>query len=175
MFESIMALATGLIFGFLMQRSEVLRYDRQLGALLLEDMTIVKFMMSAVCTGMVGIQLLSQMGFISLSIKSTVLGTNLVGGVIFGLGWAMLGYCPGTAVGALGEGRIDALAGIAGMVVGAILFAELYPFTKLSIFSWGDLGKITLPSYTDTSPWLWVAGFLALAGGLSIIFDRNDL
>ena len=62
MFVSIMALATGLIFGFLMQRAEVLRYDRQLGALLLEDMTIVKFMLSAVCTGMVGIQVLHQMG-----------------------------------------------------------------------------------------------------------------
>lgn len=170
-----MALATGLIFGFLMQRAEVLRYDRQLGALLLEDMTIVKFMMSAVCTGMVGIQLLFQMGMISLSIKSAVLGTNLVGGVIFGLGWAMLGYCPGTAVGSLGEGRVDALAGIVGMIVGAIIFAEMYPFTKLSIFSWGDLGKITLPSFTGTNPWIWIVGTIALVGGLSILFDRNDL
>ncbi len=175
MFVSIMALATGLIFGFLMQRAEVLRYDRQLGALLLEDMTIVKFMLSAVCTGMVGIQALHQMGMISLSVKSAVIGTNLIGGVIFGLGWAMLGYCPGTAIGALGEGRVDALAGIAGMVVGAILFAELYPFTKLSIFAWGDMGKITLPSYTGTSPWLWIAGSLLMAVGLAMLFERNDL
>ena len=87
----------------------------------------------------------------------------------------MLGYCPGTAIGALGEGRVDALAGIAGMVAGAILFAELYPFTKLSIFAWGDMGKITLPSYTGTSPWLWIAGSLLITVGLAMLFERNDL
>ncbi len=175
MFESLMALATGGVFGFLMQRSEVLRYDRQLGALLMEDMTIVKFMLSAVATGMVGLHALSFLGMISFSVKAAVLGTNLFGGVVFGLGWALLGYCPGTAVGALGEGRVDALAGILGMVLGAVLFAELYPFTKLSVFAWGDLGKITLPGFTGTNPFLWVFCFLILTGCLAFLFERNDL
>lgn len=175
MFVSIMALVTGAVFGVLMQRSEVLRYDRQLGALLLEDMTIVKFMLSAIVVGSVCIYALLGIGLVSLSIKSTILGTNLVGGVVFGIGWALLGYCPGTAVGALGEGKVDALVGMIGMVFGAVLFAELYPFTKLSLFSWGNIGKVTMPGFTGTGPWIWIIGLAAVAAGLCFLFERNDL
>jgi uncharacterized membrane protein YedE/YeeE len=49
--------------------------------------------------------------FGKLSLKPTVLGANIIGGLIFGLGWGMLGYCRGTAVGATGEGRFDAFWG----------------------------------------------------------------
>ncbi len=48
-------LVTGVLFGFLLQRGSVLRYDRQLGALRFMDMTIVKFMFSTVMVGMIGV------------------------------------------------------------------------------------------------------------------------
>ncbi|PIE54425.1 MAG: YeeE/YedE family protein [Dethiosulfovibrio peptidovorans] len=175
MFQSLMGVGTGFLFGILMHRSEVLRYDRQLGALLLEDMTIIKFLLSAIMTGMIGIQILNYFGWVTLSVKPTVMGTNLVGGVIFGIGWALLGYCPATAVGALGEGRFDALAGLIGMVCGAMLFAEFYPFIRISALSWGALGPVTLPGLSGTSPWPWVVGFGALSLLLMYLFERYDL
>ena len=51
----IYGIITGMLFGFLLQRGKVLRYDKQLGALRFLDMTIVKFMLSSVLVGMVGV------------------------------------------------------------------------------------------------------------------------
>ena len=100
----VLGLITGILFGFFLQKGEVLRYDRQLGALRLKDMTIIKFMVTSVLVGMVGIYLLNDLGLVKLSVKSTNLGGNIIGGILFGLGWGILGYCPGTSAGAFGEG-----------------------------------------------------------------------
>jgi uncharacterized membrane protein YedE/YeeE len=141
----IYGLITGILFGFLMQKARVIRYDKQLGALRLMDMTIVKFMLSTILVAMVGTYLLKDLGLVKLSIKATILGSTILGGLIFGVGWGLLGYCPTTSAGAFGEGRWDALWGIVGMLVGAALYAEAYPGLKKTVLTWGDLGKITLP------------------------------
>ncbi|HQH27481.1 MAG TPA: YeeE/YedE family protein, partial [Oligoflexia bacterium] len=67
--EQMLGLGTGIIFGFLLQKGRVLRFEKQIGAMLLKDMTIFKFMLSAILVGMVGILVLSQAGTISLSHK----------------------------------------------------------------------------------------------------------
>ena len=67
-------LITGILFGFLLQKGEVLRYDKQIGALRLQDMTIVKFMLSHIAVAMVGVYFLYDLGIVKLSIKSTILG-----------------------------------------------------------------------------------------------------
>lgn len=111
-----------------------------------KDFTILKVMLSAILVGMVGIYFFLGIGLGKLSIKTTLLGANIIGGLIFGLGWGMLGYCPGTAVGATGEGRLDAFwGGVLGMLVGAGIFAEVYTFIKDNLLKWGDLGKLTIP------------------------------
>ena len=143
--DLVYGLVTGILFGILLQRSEVIRYDRQLGALRLKDLTIVKFMLSAVVVAMVGTYVLKDMGLAKLSIKPMIMGAVVPGGILFGIGWALLGYCPGTAAGALGEGRLDALWGILGMLAGAGLYAEAYPTLPKSLLEWGDFGKITIP------------------------------
>jgi len=154
-------LVTGLLFGFFLQKGRVLRYDKQLGALRLKDMTIVKFMLSSVIVGMVGIYLLHDLGLVKLSIKAAILGPVIIGALIFGLGWGLLGYCPGTSMGALGEGRWDALWGILGMIVGAALFAEAYPLLKNSVYKWGDLGRITIPQVLGLNHWIIIPVFIA--------------
>lgn len=152
--ELIYGLITGIIFGVLTQKARVLRYDKQLGALRLKDLTIVKFMLSHIIVAMVGIYLLSDLGLVKLSIKGLELGPNIVGGLLFGLGWGLLGYCPGTSLGAVGEGRFDALWGIAGMLVGAAVFAHTFDALKVTLFTWGDLGKLTLPGVLGLNHWV---------------------
>ena len=145
---------TGILFGFIMQKAQVIRYDRQVGALRLRDMTIVKFMLSTVLVAMVGIYLLLDLGLIKLSIKSLILGGNILGGLIFGIGWGIVGYCPATAMGALGEGRYDSAFGLLGMLLGAAIYAELYPVMKGTVLTWGNFGKITLPSVLGINHWI---------------------
>jgi len=168
-------LITGIVFGFLMQKGQVLRYDKQIGALRLLDFTIVKFMLSSVIVAMVGIYLLLDLGLIELSIKSTVLGANIIGGLIFGAGWALVGYCPATAAGALGEGRYDAVFGLLGMLLGAALYAEVYPVLKDTVLKWGNLGKITLHGIIGINHWIVIIILTLIFFALFIFFEKKKL
>jgi uncharacterized membrane protein YedE/YeeE len=151
----ILGLITGFIFGFLLQKGQVVKYERIVGALRLQDFTIIKFMISAILVGMVGIYLMKDAGVIELNIKPTHLGANVIGGLIFGMGFGLLGYCPGTAIGAVGEGRMDALwGGVLGMLVGAGIYAEAYSFLKDNLLTWGSIGKATLPSVLGINHWI---------------------
>lgn len=151
-------LVTGMVFGVLLQRARVIRYDKQLAALRFQDFTILKFMMSAIIVGMIGTYFLYDQGLVKLSIKPTILGGTITGGVLFGVGWALLGYCPGTSVGALGEGRTDAFWGILGAIAGAALFAEMYPYLQDTLLKMHDYGKITLPQLLGVNHWIVIAG-----------------
>ena len=166
---------TGIIFGFLLQKAQVLRYDKQVGALRLLDMTILKFMLSAIVVASIGISFFTDLGMIKLSIKSTSLGAQVAGGSLFGIGWGLLGYCPGTAAGALGEGRIDGLWGILGMLCGGALYAVIYPFMKAHIIGIGNYGPIVIPQIIGINHWVVVA----LLAGLTIVlfrwFERKGL
>jgi uncharacterized membrane protein YedE/YeeE len=154
----LLGLITGIFFGFFLQKGQALKYDKQIGMLRFKDFTILKIMVSAILVGMVGIYLFADLEIGRLSLKPTVLGANMIGGLIFGLGWGMLGYCPGTAVGATAEGRVDAFwGGVLGMFVGAGIFAEVYPFIKDNILAWGDLGKLSLPKVIGVNHWIVIA------------------
>jgi uncharacterized membrane protein YedE/YeeE len=157
-------LITGILFGFFLQKGQALKYDRQLGMLRWRDFTILKVMLSAILVGMAGVYLFVDLGLARLSLKPTVLGANILGGLIFGLGWGMLGYCPGTAAGATGEGRIDAFwGGLPGMMVGAGLYAEIYPLLKANLLNWGSLGKISIPTLLGLNHWIVIAGAWMIA------------
>ncbi len=175
MTELLYGLVTGILFGFFLQKGRVLRYDKQIAALLLRDMTIVKFMLSHIIVAMVGVYFLYDMGLVKLALKPTILGGVVVGGLIFGLGWGLLGYCPGTSLGALGEGRWDALWGIGGMLVGAALYAEAYPYLKTTVLTWGDYGKITIPQVLGVNHWLVIVPFILLTVGLFRWFEKKGL
>jgi len=170
-----LGLATGIIFGFLLQKGRVLRFDKQVGAMLLKDMTILKFMLSAILVGMVGIYLLYDQGIITLSHKPMNVGAVVLGGFLFGVGWSIMGYCPGTSIGALGEGRWHAIFAVAGMVAGAALYAELYPFFNSTVLAWKDFGKIDLPQTLGISYWILIPIFWAGVLALFVWFEKKKL
>lgn len=175
MSELILGLLTGVVFGALLQQGRVLRFEKQIGAMLLEDMTVLKFMLSSIIVGMIGITVLVGAGVVDSDIKAASVGANLIGGVLFGAGWAIMGYCPGTALGALGEGRWHAAWAILGMLVGAAVYAEVYPTMKETVLKWGSLGKVTLPGVLGVSPWLVVPVLVAMFLLLFVWFERKRL
>lgn len=146
----------GILFGFLLQKGGVTRYDIIIGQLLLTDFTVVKIMFSAVVTGMIGVHLLRSLGLARLHPKPGSFGASVIGGLIFGVGFALLGYCPGTLAGAVGQGSLDALfGGFVGTLIGAGLFAEFYPKLEKAILNKGYFGEITWPQLLKVNPW-WV-------------------
>ncbi len=166
---------TGILFGFLMQKAQVIRYDRQLAALRFKDMTIVKFMLTTTLVAMVGIYLLFDLGLVKLSVKPLILGGNVLGGLIFGIGWGIVGYCPATAMGALGEGRYDSVFGLLGMILGAGIYAEAYPLMKATVLTWGDFGKITLPGVLGINHWIVIVILVAVFIALFRWFEKKGL
>jgi uncharacterized membrane protein YedE/YeeE len=170
-----LGLVTGVLFGFLLQKGRVLRFDKQVGALLFQDMTIFKFMLSAILVGMVGVQLFAQSEVIQLSHKPMNLGAVLLGGALFGGGWAIMGFCPGTSIGAVGEGRWHAVFAIIGMIAGAAIYAEIYPTLTSSVLAWKDFGKISLPETIGVSPWAIIPVFWAGISALFYLFEKKGL
>jgi uncharacterized membrane protein YedE/YeeE len=102
-------------------------------------------MATGVATGALGLHTLVQLGLARTHIKPLKVGGIVGGAVLFGAGLALLGYCPGTGVAAVGEGRKDALAGVLGMLAGAAAFVALSPRLAPVIEAGGDFGKLTVP------------------------------
>jgi len=166
----------GIAFGFLLQKGGVTKYDVILGQLLLTDFTVVKVMLSAVITGMLGAHLLRSAGLARLHPKAGSVGSSVVGGLIFGVGFAVLGYCPGTLAGAVGNGFMDALfGGIPGILIGAGLFAALYPRLNAVILKRGFFGDVSLPQLLGVNPWVAVIPVAALLTGLLLWIESAGL
>ncbi|HJQ79550.1 MAG TPA: YeeE/YedE thiosulfate transporter family protein [Lacipirellulaceae bacterium] len=152
----------GIVFGFLLQKGGVAKYHILIGVLLLEDLTVIKVMLSAIIVGMVGIFAMHRLGMIELQLKPTRYAANVLGGLIFGVGFALIGYCPGTGAAALGQGNYDAIGGVLGLMAGSFLYAEASAALSRSVEKWGDRGKMTLPEMVGISPNAFVLVFAPL-------------
>lgn len=140
-----LGLITGTIFGFLLHRGGATEYGVILGQLLLKDFTVAKIMLSAIFVGMLGVHAMRAKGLVRLHCRRGSVGATVVGGLIFGIGFALLGYCPGTAAGAVGTGALDALVGMIGIALGAGIFAHLYPRLERGVLKMGAFRSETIP------------------------------
>jgi hypothetical protein len=172
----IWGLAFGIVFGFLLQKGGATKYEVIVGQLLLTDFTVLKIMLSAVLTGMIGIHAMKSLGWVEIYPKAGSAGMNIIGGLIFGVGFAVLGYCPGTIAGAIGNGALDALVGgLAGIIIGSGLFAALYPRLSKGILTKGDFGDLTLPRLFKVNDWVVVIPAAALIFGVLYWLERAGL
>jgi len=166
----------GILFGFLLHKGGVTSYDVIVGQLLLTDFTVIKIILTAVITGMLGIHLMRRLGWLQFSVKPGSWGKNAVGGLIFGVGFALLGYCPGTIAGAIGGGQLDALiSGLAGIILGSWLFALVYPRVRSGILMKGDFGDLTLPKLFKVNEWVVIIPFAALLSLVLYLIERAGL
>lgn len=140
----LLGLMTGMAFGSLLQRGKLARQDVIIDQFALRDARVVKTMGTAVAVGAAGIHALVAMGLTKKDVKPMKVGGVAGGAVLFGAGLALFGYCPGTSLAALGEGRRDAMAGVLGMLFGATAFVRLYPALVPLIDAGGDFGKLTV-------------------------------
>jgi hypothetical protein len=165
----------GLAFGFLLQKGGVGKFNVLIGQLLLQDFTVAKVMLTAIVTGMIGIFTLHHFAKVNLHIKPTHIGANIIGGLLFGAGFALLGYCPGTAAAALGQGSWDALFGMTGLIAGSWIFAELSGWTKQTVEKRGDLGKVLLPDLLHVPRRAFIIGLAAALIAILLVLERFTL
>ncbi len=98
------------------------------------------------------------MGWCGSALRRALGAVTLWGGLIFGLGFAVLGYCPGTVAGAIGNGYLDAaIGGLVGIVLGSGLLAIVYPRLDRGILHRGDYGELTLPQLLKVNDWIVIA------------------
>ena len=156
------AVVFGLIFGFLLQKGGVAKYNLLVGVLLLQDFTVIKMMASAIVTGMLGLLILNRGGKVELKLKPTRLASVTVGGLLFGVGFAFSGYCPGTAAAALGQTSWDALFVIVGLILGSYAFAIASASLNRTVDKLGDKGELALPELANISRVPFALGFISL-------------
>ena len=159
-----LALALGFGFGFALERAGFGSARKLTAVFYLYDMAVVKVMFTAIVTAMAGLFLLSRVGMLDLAelyVEPTNYAGAVIGGLVFGTGFVVGGYCPGTAVTASATGRLDGLAFMAGMLCGVFAFAEFLP----QVDAWaraGARGEVTLPSLTGISMGWFVLLFAAI-------------
>lgn len=163
-----LALVIGIAFGWFLERSGMGSARKLAGQFYLRDLTVFKVMFTAILTAMLGLFWLGWIGFVDVSriyVPETFLAPQLVGGLVFGAGFALGGLCPGTSCVSAATGRIDGLAVVAGMFAGVLGMGLLFDRFK-SFYDSTARGAFTLPELLHVSYGVAVFGIVlvALAG-----------
>ncbi len=167
-------LAFGFVFGVLLHRGGVADYDVIINQFRFRDFTVLKVMLTAIVVGGIGLAVLHGQGLANFHLKPATMLAVVLGAILFGIGMVLYGYCPGTGVAAIATGRMDALAGFAGMLVGAAAYALCYPWIAAHILPVADLGKKRLPDLVALPEWIWYAGLVAVAGATFAAVSRLE-
>ncbi len=134
------AFVIGIFFGLSLERAGFGSSRRLAGIFYFKDMSVLKVMFTALLTAMLGLCIISSFGGIDIAdqiyVMKTYYGTYMAAGILFGIGFVMGGWCPGTAAVGLASGKMDAAVFFVGALIGSIGFNELFPFIK-SFYTWG--------------------------------------
>lgn len=165
---TIMILIYGFLFGAILQSAKLNRFDTISGMATLENYKVAKAIALAIGVGVIILNIEIGLGFASYHTKPLIVGGIVFGGLIFGTGMAILGYCPGTMIVSLGEGSLDAAAGLVGGLLGGLVYTLVLP--AIGGLLGPNLGTFSLYSLTGSTPvifyllvFLFGALFIAIA------------
>lgn len=173
--KSFVPLLIGIAFGILLQRAGLSRYHRIVNVFRFRDLTVLKFLLSALLTASIGIRFLQTLGIAgNVPLPSTFVVADLVGGLIFGVGMALSGFCPGTVAAGAGEGRLDYLIpGALGLFSGAVAYGLTYEHLMPVLTKWGRLGEVTFAGVVRVEPWLVILIFAEIVGVTFYFVERR--
>ncbi|MBN2478668.1 MAG: YeeE/YedE family protein [Parachlamydiales bacterium] len=162
----------GFLFGFLLRKAMVSRFDVIVKQLLLKDFTVMKVIFTAIVVGSIGVYAMNAFGLVNIDVSSKTVLVVVIGAAIFGIGMAIVGYCPGTAVAALADGSRDMIYGVLGMLFGAFVFAEAYPIIAKNV-TIESASKMTFATVTGLSPWIFIILIAVIAFILFYLIDTK--
>ncbi len=163
----------GFLFGALLQSAKLNKYNTISGMARLEDYTVAKAIAVAIGVGAILLSIEIGLGFASWHVKPLLLTGIVIGGLIFGAGMAILGYCPGTLPVSLGEGSLDALVGIIGGIVGGIVYTLIQPSIQGMLGP--DLGKLSLQGITGGGALYYILVFVFGLAMVAAAFFLNKI
>ena len=143
----LIAAVIGLAFGFTLERAGLGNANKLIGQFYLTDFTVLRVMLSAIVTAMLGAFWLGRLGLVDLAafyVPETYLAPQLLGGLIFGVGFVLSGLCPGTSCVAAVTGRGDGLATVLGLFAGVLGTGLAFPAIE-GFYRSTDRGAFTLP------------------------------
>jgi uncharacterized membrane protein YedE/YeeE len=170
------ALVLGVAFGWFLERAGMGNARKLAGQFYLTDLTVFKMMFSAIVTAMLGAFWLGRVGFLDLSrvyVPETYVVPQLVGGLVFGVGFAIGGLCPGTSCVAAASGRGDGVAVVGGMFAGVLVTGSLLP-RAAGFFASTSRGAWTLPQALHLPYGVVVALVVAVALGGFTLAERIE-
>ncbi len=170
----IMAVVLGLFFGFFLERGGLGNPHRLTGVFYLSDFAVPKAMFTAILVAATGLCLLSDLKLLDMSrvwIIPTFFWPQLAGGALFGLGYVVSGYCPGTAVAGFASGRLDAFVTMIGIGFGSVLFAAVFPWIE-GFYKASSMGQVTLPEWMGMNHWALLAILVVIAGSAFYAMER---
>ena len=167
-------LIIGFLFGWMLHKGGMTRYHKIVNVFRFTDLAVLKFMMSSLVVGMAGIYLLTDLGVVpNIPVTATYVVGNLIGGLMFGVGMAAGGVCAAPVAAGSGEGRLDYIVpGVAGMLVGALLFGLTYNQVYPALSKIANAGNVVLPDLIGTNHWLVIALFGAITLALFYALER---
>ncbi len=146
----------GIVFGVIIQWTRVDTFDKIAGFAMLHGFKVPKMLFFSIGIASIGLYFMIKMGWAHYHIKPIMLGGLIIGGVIFAIGMAILGLCPGTGPVAVSEGNIDVFTGLIGGLLAGALFTYLYP--DLKAIMGPDYGKLTLTQLVGHDWFIFVYG-----------------
>ncbi|MGO8737290.1 YeeE/YedE thiosulfate transporter family protein [Rhodoblastus sp.] len=170
----LLGLAVGFAFGFLLTRARVTDSNVVEGQFCFRDFTMLKMLLSAIVVGGLGVLVLIHHGDATYHIKEANVLAVALGGAMFGLAVAILGYCPGTALAATATGSLHALVTVLGMIAGAMLYAFSFSWIKAHILNVWALGKVRLPELTGAPDLVWLLGLAAVSLAVFAWLERRS-
>ena len=168
-----LAVVFGIFFGLSLERGGLGNPHKLTGVFYLRDFAVPKVMFTAIVVASIGLYLLSDLHLLDMDrvyIIPTYFWPQIVGGALFGVGFIVSGYCPGTAMAGFATGRLDALVTIVGVGAGSLLFAVLFPFLEGFYLS-SDMGQATLPKLAGVNHWMIIVPVIAFAVGMFLLME----
>ncbi len=165
----LLGLFSGIAFGFVIQRVGATNANKMALAHLMREPEIPQFMLLAVAFSAIGLFGLQAAGVGRTMVLPTSLVATGLAAVIFGVGWGLSGYCPGTCWAAAGEGRMDAVFALLGGLAGAAVFAQLHEILIPALYLPTSRGPITLADWLGSKGLALVVLVAALAGAVWLV------
>lgn len=170
----ILGLVTGIAFGYTLQRVGVTQCACLFNALSLRNTKAIKLMGTAVALAIIVLYPITMMSSVELGTKTLYIGGVVVGGALFGLGFAMIGLCPGSALAALGGGKRDVLYLIAGALTGSFVFSIVYEPLVPVLIEPLNFGKVALTDFIGGPPIVIAYIVAAIILGAIYWLDKKD-